>query len=115
MITSTNITPRRAVLLAGAVLALSALLSLVVVAGLHGNLDALKAAGLSANGGVISGVAGLFSTIKSNVVWLAVTAIPTIIVVVGLLFVFGHSRAQDYAMRIGLGILVIVAAPGIVA
>lgn len=115
MITSTNITPRRSVLLAGALLALCAIASLIVVAGLHGNVDALKAAGLSANGGVIAGVSGLFSTIKNNVVWLAVTAIPTILVVVGLLFVFGHSRAQDYAMRIALGILVIVAAPGIVA
>jgi len=115
MTSKVNIMPRRSVLLVGVLAALTALCMLVVL--LHadaGSVYALKAAGLNASGGVISGVSGLFDTLKSNVVWIAVTAIPTIIVVVGLLFLFGHSRAQDYAMRIALGVLVIVAAPGIV-
>lgn len=115
MVRSTNIAPRRAVLMAGVLVVLCAALTLLMLVGEISSVDALKRAGLSANGGVIGGVNTLFDTLKNNVVWIAVTAIPTIIVVVGLLFLFGHSRAQDYAMRIALGILVIVAAPGIVA
>jgi hypothetical protein len=37
------------------------------------------------------------------------------IVVVGALFFFGHTRAQDYAMKIAAGIALIVLAPGIAA
>jgi hypothetical protein len=37
------------------------------------------------------------------------------VVVIGGLFFFGHSRAADYALKILIGAVVIVSAPGIAA
>ncbi len=108
---------RRAVVIGGALLAL--LMALGVVAfGLTidvATLDALKKAGLRANGGAIAGVQGFFDALEANLVWLAVTVIGASIVAIGLLFVLGHSRAQDYAIKVALGAMVIVGAPGIMA
>ena len=34
------------------------------------------------------------------------------VLVIGGLFFFGHSRAQDYAAKIAIGAVIIVSAPG---
>ncbi len=108
---------RRTVLIVGALLATT----VAVVAYALGafvdpvTVDALKKAGLVANGGAISGVSGFFSALTANLIWIAVTVIGASVVAIGLLFILGHSRAQDYAIKVALGALVIVGAPGIMA
>ena len=55
------------------------------------------------------------STITDNALWLIGTIATLAILVIGGLFFFGHSRAQDYAARIAIGAVIIVSAPGIAA
>lgn len=79
-----------------------------------GHVDALRAAGL-AGGSAIGGVAGFFSAITSNLVWLGVTVVGFAIVLIAILFLSGHSRAHDIALKVGVGVFLLIAAPGIVA
>jgi hypothetical protein len=76
--------------------------------------DALRAAGVTgtepANGGAIR---TFVSSITDNALWIIGTVAVLAIVVIGGLFFFGHSRAQDYAARIAIGAVIIVSAPGI--
>ena len=81
---------------------------------LGGHVDALKAAGL-AGGSAIGGVSGFFSAITSNLVWLGVTVVGFAIVLIAILFLSGHSRAHDIALKVGVGVFLLIAAPGIVA
>lgn len=89
------------------------------VAGLYATLllaqaDALRAAGV--NGKAPSGagaIKGFVSTITDNALWIIGTTATLALLLVGALFFFGHSRAQDYAARILVGAVLIVAAPGI--
>lgn len=76
--------------------------------------ELLKTAGLTASNGAISGVANFVNSIKGNIIWLAATAVGLMAAVVGFLFMSGHSRAQDYAIKGIAGLLIIVAVPGIV-
>lgn len=73
----------------------------------------MKAAGLT-GGTAIAGVANFVSSIKDHIIWLAATAVALMAAVVGFLFMSGHSRAQDYAIKGAAGMLIIVAVPGIV-
>ena len=78
--------------------------------------QALRAAGVNgtapANAGAIRDfVAG----ITDNALWLIGTVATLSILVIGGLFFFGHSRAADYALKILIGAVVIVSAPGIAA
>ena len=77
--------------------------------------ELLKTAGLTASNGAISGVANFVNSIKGNIIWLAATAVGLMAAVVGFLFMSGHSRAQDYAIKGACGMLIIVAVPGIVS
>ncbi len=74
----------------------------------------MKAAGL-AGGSAISGVAGFFSALTQNLVWLGVTVIGFAILLIAILFLSGHSRAHEIALKIGIGVFLLIAAPGIVA
>jgi type IV secretory pathway VirB2 component (pilin) len=78
--------------------------------------DALRAAGVTGkappNGAAIE---KFVSTITDNALWIIGTVAVLAIVVIGGLFFFGHSRAQDYALKILIGAVVIVAAPGLAA
>lgn len=76
--------------------------------------DALRAAGV--NGKAPSGagaITGFVSTITDNALWIIGTTAALAILMIGALFFFGHSRAQDYAARIAVGAVIVVAAPGI--
>jgi hypothetical protein len=87
----------------------------MVLAGVvGGHVEALRAAGL-AGGSEIGGVAGFFDALKSNLVWLGVTVVGFAIVLIAILFLSGHSRAHDIALKVGVGVFLLVAAPGIVA
>ena len=85
---------------------------LCVLSGAH--VDALKAAGL-AGGSAIDGVAGFFSALTKNLVWLGVTVIGFAITLIAILFLSGHHRAHEIALKVGVGVFLLIAAPGIVA
>jgi hypothetical protein len=92
---------------------LGALLASWLVVGVaHG----LRGAGLNGEPPPNSGAfKGFVDTMTDNAVWIIGTCVILAIVVVGALFFFGHTRAQDYAMKIAAGIALIVLAPGIAA
>jgi hypothetical protein len=62
-----------------------------------GHMDALKAAG-AFSGGEIGGIAHYVEALKGNIVWLG-TAMGLVVAVVGILFMAGHSRAHDIAIK----------------
>jgi hypothetical protein len=92
-------------LLAGA--ALAALLP-------DAHLHALNAAG-AFNGTPISGVQNFIDKLKGNLVWLGGTAMGLVIAVVGIMFMAGHSRAHDLAIRTLAGLAILASISGIVA
>lgn len=94
------------------IVAIAALLGVVgLLAG--GSVDALKAANLG--GSAIAGVDDFIADVTSNLKWLAGAVALAAVIVIGLLFLTGHSRAQDYAIRFGLGCAVLAGGTGIVA
>jgi hypothetical protein len=105
-------TPNPIVMLRLAMMAALAAYGAVVLA----HADALRAAGVTgqapANAGAIT---NFVSTITDNALWVIGTIAVLAVVVIGGLFFFGHSRAADYALKILIGAVVIVSAPGIAA
>jgi hypothetical protein len=91
------------------VVAAVGLLLLFAGAGAH----ALQAAGLSSKTGAIGGVDTFVANLTDNVKWLVATGIGLSIAIVGLLFMTGHSRAHDIAIKAGLGAAIIVGLGGI--
>jgi hypothetical protein len=79
-----------------------------------GHLDALNAAG-AFKGTPISGVQNFVEKLKGNVVWLGGTAMGLVIAVVGIMFMAGHSRAHDIAIRTIAGLAILASISGIVA
>lgn len=98
------------------VCALIALLCAVAVIGTFGGgrLDALQAAG-AFKGGEIAGVGHYVDALKGNVVWLGGTAMGLVIAVVGIMFMAGHSRAHDIAIKTIAGLAILASISGIVA
>lgn len=91
------------------------------VAGVYASLvlahsNALRAAGVTGEAPAGAGaIKGFVSEITDNALWIIGTTAGLAILLIGALFFFGHSRAQDYAARIGVGAVIVVAAPGIAA
>src|SRR4051794_34285209 len=78
--------------------------------------DALRAAGVTGKAPANAAAIEKFvSTITDNALWVIGTIAVLAVVVIGGLFFFGHSRAADYALKILIGAVVIVSAPGIAA
>jgi hypothetical protein len=102
----------RAVLLAALA---GLLLGTMLVAVLpDGSSHALNAAG-AFNGTPISGVQTFVDKLKGNLVWLGGTAMGLVIAVVGIMFMAGHSRAHDLAIRTIAGLAILASISGIVA
>jgi type IV secretory pathway VirB2 component (pilin) len=83
---------------------------------LVGYVDGLRAAGL--NGKAPPNAAGFqrfVSSLTDNALWVIGTVAVLAIVVVGGLFFFGHTRAQDYAAKIAGGAMIVMLAPGLAA
>jgi hypothetical protein len=80
-----------------------------------GHVDALKAAGAIGKGGAIRGLAHFVGAIRGNLLWAVGVILGVVVVAVGLMFLSGHSRAQDYALKAGAGVAIIACATGIVA
>jgi hypothetical protein len=78
------------------------------------HVHALNAAG-AFNGTPISGVQTFVDKLKGNLVWLGGTAMGLVIAVVGIMFMAGHSRAHDLAIRTIAGLAILASISGIVA
>jgi hypothetical protein len=77
-------------------------------------LHALNAAG-AFKGTPIDGVQNFVEKLKGNVVWLGGTAMGLVIAVVAIMFMAGHSRAHDLAIRTIAGLMILASISGIVA
>lgn len=78
--------------------------------------DGLKSAGLTGTPPPNAGAFEKFvDQMAENAVWIIGTAAFLALVVVGGLFFFGHTRAQDIAMKIAAGVAIVILAPGIAA
>jgi hypothetical protein len=95
---------------AAALLFAAALIALVP--GAH--VNALNAAG-AFHGSPISGVQTFVDKLKGNLVWLGGTGMGLIIAVVGIMFMAGHSRAHDLAIRTIAGLAILASISGIIA
>ncbi len=79
-------------------------------------VESLRAAGLNGTAPPNAGEFRTFiSQMTSNAIWIVGTSVLLGLVLIGGLFLFGHSRAQDYAAKVALGVGLIILAPGIAA
>jgi hypothetical protein len=85
---------------------------LVILPAAH--LHALNAAG-AFKGEAIGGVSNFVEKLKGNLVWLGGTAMGLVIAVVGIMFMAGHSRAHDVAIRTIVGLAILASLSGIIA
>lgn len=94
--------------------AYSAIVGCVYAAIVLAHSDALRAAGVNGQApGGAGAIKGFVDTITDNALWIIGTTAGLAILLIGALFFFGHTRAQDYAARIAIGAVIVVAAPGI--
>jgi len=77
-------------------------------------VSALNAAGLT-GGTPIAGLARFVDRLKSNLIWVAATVVGIGVIGIGLLFLMGHSRAQDIAIKALIGAAIVASGTGIVA
>ncbi len=113
---STGIPPligREAVLAFGALLGL-AFGAVVVVVFPDARAHALNAAG-AFHGTPISGVQNFVEKLQGSLVWLGSTAMGLVIAVVAIMFMAGHSRAHDVAIKTIVGLAILASISGIVA
>jgi hypothetical protein len=91
----------------------------LVTAALHGHhfLDAhaLKAAGGFNDVKPIQGISHFVDALQGNLSWLFITALILVVLTVGFLFMAGHSRAHDFALRVVVGVAIVACSGGIVA
>jgi hypothetical protein len=106
--------PRRVVVPLWTVVATAAVMVTLAVVALAGQTHALQAAG-AFNGTPIGGVQAFVDKLRGNLVWLGGTAMGLVIAVVGIMFMAGHSRAHDLAIRTIAGLAVLASISGIVA
>jgi hypothetical protein len=112
--TATRRGSRRRRLLTCLAVLLAIALGAAALAALPAHLHALNAAG-AFQGSPISGVQNFVDKLKGNIVWLGGTAMGLVIAVVGIMFMAGHSRAHDIAIRTIAGLAILASISGIVA
>lgn len=105
---------RAALLLALGVLGGVMVALAIVAVSPDAHLHALDAAG-AFKGEEIAGISKFVEKIKGNLVWLGGTAMGLIIAVVGIMFLAGHSRAHDVAIKTLVGLAILASISGIVA
>ena len=86
----------------------------VVVVSPDAHLYALNAAG-AFHGTPINGVQKFVSKLQDSLVWLGSTAMGLVIAVVAIMFMAGHSRAHDVAIKTIVGLAILASISGIVA
>jgi hypothetical protein len=109
-------TPAKTQRVAAAVCGLAGVVvgAVILIALSHVQMHALNAAG-AFSGTPISGVQNFVDKLKGNLVWLGGTAMGLVIAVVGIMFMAGHSRAHDIAIRTIAGLAILASISGIVA
>jgi hypothetical protein len=75
---------------------------------------ALNSAG-AFKGTPISGVQNFVVKLQGSLVWLGSTAMGLVIAVVAIMFMAGHSRAHDVAIKTIVGLAILASISGIVA
>jgi hypothetical protein len=75
---------------------------------------ALDAAG-AFKGTPIGGVQNFVEKLEGSLVWLGSTAMGLVIAVVAIMFMAGHSRAHDVAIKTIVGLAILASISGIVA
>ena len=100
-------------------LAIGALMGLVigvavVVVFPDAHPHALNAAG-AFKGTAITGVQNFVEKLEGSLVWLGSTAMGLVIAVVAIMFMAGHSRAHDVAIKTIVGLAILASISGIVA
>jgi len=75
---------------------------------------ALDAAG-AFKGTPITGVQNFVEKLEGSLVWLGSTAMGLVIAVVAIMFMAGHSRAHDVALKTIVGLAILASISGIVA
>jgi hypothetical protein len=75
---------------------------------------ALDAAG-AFKGTPITGVQNFVEKLEGSLVWLGSTAMGLVIAVVAIMFMAGHSRAHDVAIKTIVGLAILASISGIVA
>ena len=105
---------RAAALLVFGVLAGAVMTVVVLVVFPDAHAHALNAAG-AFKGTPITGVEKFVEKLKGSLVWLGGTAMSLVIAVVGIMFMAGHSRAHDIAIRTIIGLAILASISGIVA
>jgi hypothetical protein len=100
-------------------IAVTSLMGLLIAIALVGVLPDAHVHALDAadafKGEAIGGVANFVDKLKGNLVWLGGTAMGLVIAVVGIMFMAGHSRAHDIAIKTILGLAILASISGIVA
>jgi hypothetical protein len=79
-----------------------------------GHVHALDAAG-AFKGEAIGGIANFVAKLQGSLVWLGSTVMGLVIAVVALMFMAGHSRAHDVALKTIVGLAILASISGIVA
>jgi hypothetical protein len=100
-------------LVVGAVMGLLIVVA-VVVAFPGSHAYALNAAG-AFKGTPIGGVQNFVEKLEGSLVWLGSTAMGLVIAVVAIMFMAGHSRAHDVAIKTIVGLAILASISGIVA
>jgi hypothetical protein len=96
------------------VFAAVALVILLMSVGTH--VHALDAAGaFNGRGSGIAGIKKFVDAIKADLIWVVGVCSGLAVVIVGAMFMAGHTRAQDYALRAGIGFLILAGGTGIVS
>jgi hypothetical protein len=91
------------------------LVALLVAVLPGGHVAALEAAGGFKSGSEIEGAEHFIKGIQGSVVWLGVTALGLAVAVIAILFMAGHSRAHDLALKTAIGAFILASISGIVA
>ena len=103
----------RGLLAVGALVGLAIGVAVVVVFP-DAHSHALNSAG-AFHGTPISGVQNFVEKLKGSLVWLGGTVMGLVIAVVALMFMAGHSRAHDVAIKTIVGLAILASISGIVA
>jgi hypothetical protein len=101
------------------VVAIGALMGLLIGVAVIGTFPdahshALNAAG-AFKGTPIGGVQNFVEKLEGSLVWLGSTAMGLVIAVVAIMFMAGHSRAHDVAIKTIVGLAILASISGIVA
>jgi hypothetical protein len=101
------------------VVAIGALMGLLIGVAVLGVLPDAHAHALNAAGAFkgtpIGGVQNFVEKLKGSLVWFGGTAMSLVIAVVGIMFMAGHSRAHDVAIKTIAGLAILASISGIVA